>query len=71
MLGYWLVIPALLIIFERSWRFAREFMSVPARAKVLDVETMEITCKHPKGQDWQYSAGQYILLQIPKVSLFQ
>jgi respiratory burst oxidase len=71
MLGYWLVFPALLVTFERTWRFARGFMSVPARAKVLDSETMEITCTHPKGQDWQYSAGQYILLQIPKISLFQ
>ncbi|RMY94802.1 hypothetical protein D0864_05449 [Hortaea werneckii] len=71
MLGYWLVFPALLVIMERSWRFVRGFMSVPARAKVLDDDTMLITCKHPKGRDWRYSAGQYILLQVPKVSFFQ
>ncbi|KAK3686914.1 hypothetical protein LTR37_019356 [Vermiconidia calcicola] len=33
MLGYWLAFPALLVIFERSWRFIRGFLSVPARAK--------------------------------------
>ncbi|KAK3722508.1 hypothetical protein LTR37_002500 [Vermiconidia calcicola] len=72
MLGYWLAFPALLVIFERSWRFIRGFMSVPARAKTLqDDETMVITCKHPRGQDWHYSAGQYILLQIPQLSFFQ
>ncbi|KAI6803182.1 hypothetical protein KC363_g2086 [Hortaea werneckii] len=71
MLGYWLVFPALLVILERSWRLVRGFLSVPARAKVLDDDTMLITCKHPEGRDWRYSAGQYILLQVPKVSFFQ
>ena len=71
MLGYWLAFPALLVIFERSWRFVRGFMSVPARARVLDNETVEITCKHPNGRNWRYSAGQYILLQVPKISSFQ
>ena len=71
MLGYWLAFPALLVIFERSWRLVRGFMSVPARARVLDNETVEITCKNPNGRDWRYSAGQYILLQIPKMSVFQ
>jgi hypothetical protein len=35
MLGYWLVFPSLLVIFERSWRFIRGFMSIPAKAKIL------------------------------------
>jgi hypothetical protein len=30
-----------------------------------------LTCKHPKGQDWKYNAGQYILLQVPDISFFQ
>ena len=71
MLGYWLAFPALLVIFERSWRLLRGFMSVPAKARVLDNETVGITCKNPNGRDWRYSAGQYILLQIPKMSFFQ
>lgn len=71
MLGYWLAFPSLLVIGERSWRLIRSFMKVPARARVLDNDTMEITCKNPRGRDWKYSAGQYILLQIPQVSWFQ
>ena len=46
-------------------------MSVPARAEVLDSDTVLITCKHPQGKDWPYSAGQYILLQVPIISHFQ
>lgn len=71
MLGYWLAFPALLVIFERAWRLIKGFMSLSARAKVLDSDTMLITCKHPCGRNWRYSAGQYILLQVPKVSFFQ
>jgi respiratory burst oxidase len=71
MLGYWLVFPALLVIFERSWRFIRGFIRLPAKMRILDDDTVVIKCKHPKGEDWKYSAGQYILLQVPKISLFQ
>jgi respiratory burst oxidase len=71
MLGYWLAFPSLLVIFSRSWRIVRRFMSIPATTRVLDSETMEFTCKHPKGKDWRYSAGQYVLLQVPKISWFQ
>ncbi|KAK3112393.1 hypothetical protein LTR53_011389 [Teratosphaeriaceae sp. CCFEE 6253] len=71
MLGYWLAFPALLVIFERSWRFIRGFMTIPATARLLDDETVLVTCKHPHGHDWRYSAGQYLLLQVPKVSFFQ
>ncbi|KAK5714053.1 hypothetical protein LTR15_010961 [Elasticomyces elasticus] len=71
MMGYWLAFPALLVIFERSWRLIRGFMSIPAKGKVLDDETVLVTCRHPHGHDWRYSAGQYILLQVPKLSHFQ
>ncbi|KAK3675150.1 hypothetical protein LTR78_005084 [Recurvomyces mirabilis] len=71
MLGYWLAFPALLVIFERVYRLVRGLMAVPARAEVLDNDTIRITCKHPQGKDWKYSAGQYILLQVPKISHFQ
>lgn len=71
MLGYWLAFPSLLVIGERTWRLIRGFMSVPARAQVLDNDTIEITCKNPRSRDWKYSAGQYILLQVPQVSWFQ
>lgn len=71
MLGYWLAFPTLLVLFERGWRFLRGFMRVPARVKVLDTDAVLLTCKHPKGLDWKYNAGQYILLQIPEISFFQ
>lgn len=71
MLGYWLAFPTLLVLFERVWRFLRGFMKVPARVKVLDTDAVLLTCKHPKGQDWKYNAGQYILLQVPDISFFQ
>ena len=71
MLGYWLCFPALLVVGERSWRLFRGFMNIPARARILDKDTIEITCKNPRGRDWHYSAGQYILLQVPSVSWFQ
>jgi respiratory burst oxidase len=71
MLGYWLAFPTLLVLFERAWRFLRGFMRVPARVKVLDTDAVLLTCKHPKGQDWKYNAGQYILLQVPDISFFQ
>ena len=71
MLGYWLAFPTSLVVFERVWRFLRGFMKVPARVKVLDTDAVLLTCKHPKGQDWKYNAGQYILLQVPDISFFQ
>lgn len=71
MLGYFLAFPALLVIFERSWRFIKGFLSMKAHLKVLDDDAVVVTIMEPKGKDWSYSAGQYILLQVPKLSLFQ
>ncbi|OQO12894.1 hypothetical protein B0A48_02358 [Cryoendolithus antarcticus] len=71
MMGYWLAFPALLVIFERSWRFTRGFMNMRARIKLLDDDAVAISIKEPRGRDWTYSAGQYILLQVPSVSFFQ
>lgn len=71
MFGYWIFFPALLVVLERSWRLMVTFIRLPAEMKVLDDETVVITCKHPLGRDYKYSAGQYILVQVPKLSLFQ
>ncbi|KAK4622043.1 Dual oxidase 1 [Fulvia fulva] len=72
MMGYWLAFPVLLVIFERVGRVAKGFMSVPARMKVLEGgDAVVITVKEPRGKDWKYSAGQYLLLQVPKISLWQ
>ena len=71
MMGYFLVLPSLLVIGERSWRILQGFRKIPAKGRVLDEETAEITCTHPKGKDWRYSAGQYVFLQVPALSFFQ
>ncbi|CZT21970.1 related to NADPH oxidase homolog 1 [Ramularia collo-cygni] len=71
MYGYWIVFPALLVIVERSWRLISSFIRLPAELKILDDETVVITCKHPRGKDYKYAAGQYILVQVPQISLFQ
>jgi predicted ferric reductase len=71
MLGYWLAFPALLVTVERGWRLARGFMGIRGKAVLLDEDTVHLTCRHPKGRDWRYSAGQYVLLQVPGISFFQ
>lgn len=71
MYGYWIVFPALLVVVERGWRLIKSFIRLDATMQVLDNETLVITCRHPRGKDYRYSAGQYILVQIPQLSLFQ
>ncbi|KAI5364869.1 Putative EF-hand domain, ferric reductase, NAD binding domain, riboflavin synthase-like beta-barrel [Septoria linicola] len=71
MLGYFLAFPALLVIFERLRRFIRGFMSMPAKLKVLDDDAVFVTVRTKDGKDWSYNAGQYLLLQVPQLSLFQ
>lgn len=70
-LGYVLAFPLLMVISERLHRLYRGFVKVPARMELLDEGTVSITCKHPKGQNWRYCAGQYVFLQVPAVAFFQ
>jgi dual oxidase len=71
MLGYWLAFPTLLVTIERVYRFGLGFYHIPAKMDILDGETVCITVTLPKCRIWRYRAGQYILLQVPQVSLFQ
>ncbi|CAD6923275.1 unnamed protein product [Tilletia controversa] len=71
MLGYWLVFPTIAVLLERLHRVYRSLRPIQARLEVLDDDTVCVTAKHPRGKDWRYSAGQYILLQIPELSWFQ
>ncbi|KAK0548917.1 hypothetical protein OC861_002398 [Tilletia horrida] len=71
MLGYWLVFPTLVVLLERLHRLYRSLRPIQARLEVLDDDTVCVTARHPRGKDWRYSAGQYILLQIPRLSAFQ
>jgi respiratory burst oxidase len=71
MLGFWLAPPAVLVLLERGHRIYRGFVRIPASIKALDKETVAITCHNRHGKPWRYTAGQYIFLQVPDVSIFE
>lgn len=71
MFGYWLAFPTLLVLIERSVRVALGLHHIPAELEVLDAQTVVITATIPSTRLWRYRAGQYILLQVPKISLLQ
>jgi hypothetical protein len=71
MFGYWLAFPSLLVIFERTQRTILGFFPTTADLELLDEETVAITTSLPKYRFWPYKAGQYVLVQVPKVSWFQ
>lgn len=69
--GYFLAFPVFLIFLERSSRIISGFYGIKATLKVLDNETVEITAVIPKYRGWDYTAGQYIFVQVPQISFFQ
>lgn len=71
MFGYWLAFPTLLVLCERTWRLFLAFWDLPADLEVLDEETVVITAEIPPTRFWAYKAGQYVFLQVPKLSRFQ
>ncbi|KAM5346142.1 hypothetical protein ACJ41O_009147 [Fusarium nematophilum] len=71
MFGYFLAFPTLLVLVERAVRVFLGFHRIKATMKVLDRETVEITAIIPSERLWKYKAGQYIFLQVPKISFFQ
>ncbi|CAH0047069.1 unnamed protein product [Clonostachys solani] len=71
MFGYFLAFPTLLVLVERATRILLGFHSISARLKVLDDEAVEVTAVIPSERLWKYRAGQYIFLQVPKISFFQ
>lgn len=71
MFGYFLAFPTLLVLVERAVRVCLGFHRIKATMKVLDKETVEITAVIPSERLWKYKAGQYIFLQVPKISFFQ
>lgn len=71
MFGYFLAFPTLLVLTERVVRVCLGFHRIKATMKVLDGETVEITAVIPSERIWKYKAGQYIFLQVPKISFFQ
>ncbi|KAI0170891.1 FAD-binding domain-containing protein [Pestalotiopsis sp. NC0098] len=71
MLGYFLAFPALLIVAERFVRVMMGFHRIPATLTVLDEQTLEIKTEIPTERLWKYRSGQYVFLQVPKLSFFQ
>lgn len=71
MLGFWLALPTAMILIERMVRLGVGFHRIPATIRVLDGETVEITTTIPSERLWGYRAGQYVLLQVPQISLWQ
>lgn len=60
MMPYWLALPVLLVIIERSIRTVMCFYTHPARLEALDDGTVVITAEKPEGSHWRAHAGQYV-----------
>lgn len=71
MLGYWLVVPVLLVLAERSYRVYRGFASLDARITSLDDATVTVVVERANGKPWRFQAGQWIYLQVPALSRWQ
>ena len=71
MMGYWLAFPTLMVLVERATRVAIGFRHIPATLTVLDDDTVEVIATIPPTRFWAYKAGQYIFLQVPKISFWQ
>jgi predicted ferric reductase len=70
-LGYVMIIPSVLIFFERVVRTLQGLQRIPATLEILDDETIVVTIEMPKLRFWRYDAGQYVFLQVPRISFLQ
>ncbi|KAF1967315.1 NADPH oxidase 4 [Bimuria novae-zelandiae CBS 107.79] len=71
MFGYWLAFPTLLVVLERLQRFMLGFFPIVADLELVDGETVAITTSMPKYRFRPYKDGQYVFVQVPKLSFFQ
>ncbi|OAA41621.1 FAD-binding 8 [Cordyceps fumosorosea ARSEF 2679] len=69
--GYLLALPTFLLLFERISRISLGFYLADASVEVLTSDTIEVTAELPDYRIWEYTAGQYILLLVPDISLLQ
>ncbi|KAG9948388.1 hypothetical protein KCU85_g5029, partial [Aureobasidium melanogenum] len=70
-MGYFLAFPVLLVLIERIIRTCNGFSPLPAYLEILDKETVCITVVMPASRNFDYRAGQYVLLQVPALSRWQ
>lgn len=71
MLEWFLVVPTAVILLEHVLRIALSCRRLPAALTILDDDVVEIRTTIPRERLWRYRAGQYVLLQVPQVSLLQ
>jgi dual oxidase len=71
MLGFWLIIPALLVVVERCVRVGYGFHNIAAKLEILDDETVTLSVVVPQKRYWKYRAGQWVLITVPELSKFQ
>ncbi|KAB8300093.1 hypothetical protein EYC80_000325 [Monilinia laxa] len=61
MLGYWLIGPITLVLFERTSRIFVALWRFPARLQILDAATINISVTVPQQRHWSYKAGQKLV----------
>ncbi|KAK6089001.1 nadph oxidase 4 [Seiridium cupressi] len=71
MLESFLAFPMLLVLAERLTRVAVGFHRILATFTMLYDQTLQIKTTIPTERIWKYQAGQYVFLQVPKLSFFQ
>jgi dual oxidase len=71
MLGYWLAFPTLMVLIERSVRIGVGLHRIKAQLRILDNDTVQIKATIPSERVWKYRAGQYVFLQVPRLSHLQ
>ena len=70
-LGYWLIVPMLTVLWDRIPRTIQMFRPVPnCRFEVIEDNTVVVSI--PKASvSWSYRPGQYLLLRVQEVSFGQ
>jgi respiratory burst oxidase len=70
LIGYWIALPMLLVLYEKLHRIADRTSPVQATISVMD-DVVKVVCFEPHGKRWRIKPGQYILLLMPPVSKMQ
>lgn len=71
-IGYWIGPGAILLFLERSWRhFICGFRPYRTRPDALADGITRLTIFSRNGSNWNYEAGQYVLVHIREISVFE
>ena len=70
-LGYWLIVPMLCVLWDRIPRTALMFRPIKgATFEAIEDSTVMVTIPE-SSVDWTYKPGQYILVRVQEVSYFE